>query len=184
MSSAKDPPKMRSSASLWDDSPGGGSAPRWWNDVVSVGVHQLDGFPCILVTRRASTGEFAHFLDPVLLNPLRAPMFIPGFVSRMIIVSGRWLVGFFMQRGTEVLPRVAVWDLRSDSSRPVGRLFEQNGDVCYPFITNASASAFDALFVLKPLVDDTRHRLCRLSWPAGSVDVLAIEPGLRVLPVA
>jgi TIR domain len=182
--SAKDPPKMRSSASLWDDSPGGNGAPRWWNDVVSVGVHQLDGFPCILVTRRASTGEFAHFLDPVLLNPLRAPMFIAGFVSRLIIVSGRWLVGFFMQRGTEVLPRVAVWDLRSDSNRPVGRLFEQNGDVYYPFITNASASGFDALFVLKPLVDDTRHRLCRLSWPAGSVDVLAVEPGLRVLPVA
>ncbi|HEY7394069.1 MAG TPA: toll/interleukin-1 receptor domain-containing protein, partial [Gemmatimonadaceae bacterium] len=161
--SPMEPLTMRSAASLWDDNSAGGQ--RRWNDAVTVGVHQLGGFPCILVTRQASHGELIHFLDPVLLNPLRGPMFVPGLVSRMIIVSGRWLVGFFMQSGSEVLPRVAVWDLRSDSNRPVGRMFERNGDVCHPFVTNESPSAFDALFVLRPFVDDRRHRLCRLKWP-------------------
>lgn len=175
--------KQRSSETLWDDWRGSGSDRPRWHDLMSVTIDSLDGFPCVLVGRQAHMGEGLHFLDPKSLAPLRAPFFVPGFVGSTRLVAGRWLVAFFLQRGTEVVPRIAVWDLLVDSAEPIGRWFERRADIHRPIIVSATTSAFEVLFVQRPFDSDTRHRLCRFRWPAGTIDVLEIESELRIFPV-
>ena len=175
--------QQRSSETLWDDWHWGGPDKPRWHDVMSVTIDSLDGFPCVLVGRQAQGGEGLHFLDPKSLAPLRAPFFVPGSVGSTRLVAGRWLVAFFFQRGSEALPRIAVWDLLVASTEPVGRWFERRADIYYPIIVSATAAAFDVLFVQRPYESDARNRLCRFRWPAGTIDILEIESELRIFPV-
>jgi hypothetical protein len=163
------------------------SDPIRWNDNSELCMHVLDGLPCLVVRREGegACGTFSgvHFLDPLSLAPIRQPLFIAGFIGNMVIAGGRWLAVFFLQRGG-ILPRVAVWDLRTTTEEPVGRWFERKGDVYYPFVTKETEDTFEVIFVFR-LWDSSDDRwLCRFRWPSGSVEELEKYADLRVLPVA
>jgi hypothetical protein len=147
-------------------------------------VHELDGLPCLVVRRQAACGEGVHFLDPLALVPIRQPLFITGFVGDMIIAAGRWLAVFFLQEGGDILPRVALWDLRTRAEESVAHWFERKGDVYYPFVTKEAEDAFEVMFVLR-LFDSSHNRwLCRFRYPSGIVEELEKYSDLRLLPVA
>jgi hypothetical protein len=176
----------RSAKTLWDESSFLG-APWdriWWYHNSDLAVHELDGLPCLVVRRQAAGGEGVHFLDPLSLAPIRQPLFITGFVGDMIIAAGRWLAVFFLQEGGDILPRVALWDLRTREEAPVTRWFERKGDVYYPFVTKEAEDTFEVVFVLR-LFDSSADRwLCRFRWPSGIVEELEKYSDLRLLPVA
>ncbi len=180
------PNTSRSAKTLWDESSfqGAPSDRIWWYDNSDAAVHELDGLPCLVVRRQAAGGEGVHFLDPLSLAPIRQPLFITGFVGDMIIAAGRWLAVFFLQNGGDILPRVAVWDLRTRAEEPVARWFERKGDVYYPFVTNEAEDTFEVVFVLRLFDSGADRWLCRFRWPSGIVEELEKYSDLRVLPVA
>lgn len=175
----------RPAKTLWSESSflGTNGDPIWWYDNFNLAVHTLDGLPCLVVRRKAAGGEGVHFLDPLSLAPIRQPLFITGFVGNVIIVAGRWLAVFFLQEGGNILPRVALWDLRTRAEERVASWFERRGDVYYPFVTKEAEDAFEALFVLA-LFDSSADRwLCRFRWPPGIVEELVKYSGLQILQV-
>jgi hypothetical protein len=129
-------------------------------------------------------GEGVNFLDPLSLTPIRPALFITGFVGDMIIAGGRWLAVFFLQSGADLLPRVAIWDLRTGAEQPVARSFERKGDVYYPIVTKEAEDAFEVVFVLRLFDSSAERRLCRFRWPSGIVEELEKYADLRILPVA
>ena len=175
----------RSPEALWDESsfPGAPWDQIWWRGNSDLAVYELDGLPCLVVRRQAMVGEGAHFLDPLSLTPIRPALFITGFVGDMIIAGGRWLAVFYLQSGADLLPRVALWDLRTGAEQPVARSFERKGDVYYPIVTKESEDAFEVVFVLRLFDSSAERRLCRFRWPSGTVEELEKYADLRILPV-
>lgn len=102
----------------------------------------------------------------------------------MLIAGGRWLAVFFLQDGADLLPRVALWDLRTGAEQPVARWFERIGDVYHPIVTKEDEDTFEVVFVLR-LFDSSAdsYRLCRFRWPSGIVEELEKYANLRILPV-
>jgi hypothetical protein len=101
----------------------------------------------------------------------------------MIIAGGRWLAVFFLQSGDDLLPRVALWDLRTSAEQPVTRWFERKGDVYYPILTKEAEDTFEVVFVLRLFDSGAERRLCRFRWPSGIVEELEKYADLRILPV-
>lgn len=175
----------RSEEQLWNAShfP---AAPRyelWWCDNFDLSIHDFDGLPCLIVRRQTRDGEAVHFLDPASLRPIRQPLFVSGFVGEIVIAGGRWMAVFFLQRGGDILPRVAVWDLRSGAEEPIGRWFERNGDVYRPIVTKETRDTFEVVFVLHPFTDHSA-RLCRFQWPSGTAEELEKYSDIRISRVA
>jgi hypothetical protein len=171
---------------LWDESSFLGSPADgiWWTSNCDVSHYELEGFPCVVVRRQAQEGEGVHFLDPLSLQPIRPPLFIEGFVGDMVIAAGRWLVVFFHQEGQEILPRIALWDLQTETVEPIGRLFPRHGDVYHPFVPSQTADAFEVMFVLRLFDSEHTRWLGRFRWPSGEVEELAKYSDLRILPVS
>jgi len=180
------PDTRRSAKTLWDDSnfPGAPLDRIWWYDNSDLAVYELDGLPCLVVRRQAAGGEGVHFLDPLSLAPIREALFITGFVGDMIIVAGRWLAVFFLQEGGDILPRVALWDLRTRAEEPIARWFERKGDVYYPLVTKEAEDTFEMVFVLRLFDSGADRWLCRFRWPSGIVEELEKYSDLQVLEVA
>jgi len=176
----------RSPETLWDESsfPGAPWDQIWWHGNSDLAVYELDGLPCLVVRRQAMVGEGVNFLDPLSLTPIRPALFITGFVGDMVIAGGRWLAVFFLQSGDDLLPRVAIWDLRTGAEQPVARSFERKGDVYYPVVTKEAEDSFEVVFVLRLFDSSAERRLCRFRWPSGIVEELEKYADLRILPAA
>jgi hypothetical protein len=155
-----------------------------WRDNFALAVHEFDGFPCLVVRRQAEEGEGVVFLDPLSLHPLRQPLFITEFVGDMIIVAGRWLAVFFLQSGRDILPRIALWDLRTSGREPIARCFEREGDVYHPVVTKEGEDSFEVVFVLRQFGSSHGSWLCRFRWPSGTVEEFEKHTRLRIIPVS
>lgn len=156
--------------------------PRWpryvaklgpgWNDLRQVAVARLGGLPVALVSRGSMWGEAFAFLDPLTLEPLREPLFVPNTVLRVLsatLAGGRWLLLTAVSEG-EPGPRLVVHDLERGGSapEPVLQALHARGDLHRPLVLQAGRDGFALLAVLRDFAasDDARHmRLLRCRWP-------------------
>ena len=175
----------RSADALWDDAAFHGVSDEqiWWQGNADLAMHEIDGLPCLVVRRQAAGGEGVHFLDPLSLTAIRPPVFIRGFVGDVVIVGGRWMTVFFLQRGVEILPRVAVWDLQTGMKSPVGTWFARKADVYHPIVTRETRESFEVVFVLRLFEGSQDRWLCRFRWPTGEVEEIEKYSNPRILPV-
>jgi hypothetical protein len=111
-------------------------------------------------------------------------LFITEFVGDMIIVAGRWLAVFFLQSGRDILPRIALWDLRTSGREPIARCFEREGDVYHPVVTKEGEDSFEVVFVLRQFGSSHGSWLCRFRWPSGTVEEFEKHTRLRIIPVS
>jgi TIR domain len=151
-----------------------------------MGFGKLNGLSCVIVSRAADWGLGICFLDPGTLVSLRRPLVIHEFVSEVTIAAGRWLVAALLKDGNEPKHRLMVWDLDSDSDEPVGRWFEQSGDVYHVIVTAEKADSFSTLQVFRTLElypVKNYFQLVRFDWPSGQVTLLQRFDDLRIWPV-
>lgn len=149
-------------------------------------IAKLNGLPCVILTRQADWGMAVFFLDPRTLVSLRRPLVIHEFVSEVTIAAGRWLVAALLKNGNEPKHRLMAWDLDADSDEPIGRWFEQSGDVYHVIVIAEKADSFSTLQVFRTLdlyPVKNYFQLVRFDWPSGQVTPLQRFDDLRIWPV-
>lgn len=163
----------RSPESLWKKE----ADDFFWYSLESLFATVLAGFPCVVVHRTSSEGMTLHFLDPISLQSLRAPMLLHGGITSVTLAGGRWLVAF--SRIDEEESGIEMWDLRSDQLASQWSAGE--GDAYSPVVSAESSDAFEILFVRYRLKE---RILCRFRWPPGKIEELATYSELSILRVA
>ena len=152
----------------------------YWYAGVSLKAAELEGFPCIVAERSALGGSAVHFLDPNSLSSLRPPLFLEGQVSSISLISGKWLIASFLQSGSEISPRIKLWDLSAKSHDALEGWLEVKGHVYEPVVLERP-NGFEIIFVLQEFNETHERWLCRFRWPLGTIERLQRYSDLKLI---
>lgn len=163
-----------------------------WNDVFTVTIGRLGGLPVALVWRASGWGAALAFLDPLTLEPLREPLFVPHGQLTLLsatIAGGRWLLLTGVQHGSESAPRLVVHDLERGgiAPAPVLQALSARGDLAEPVLLQAGRDGFALCAVLSDFAatePDRGSSLLHLAWPPVQQSVWLEARSLKAWPVA